>query len=575
MNPLVRRVAVAFIGLITSAGVGHAGRSQSILAAPDRTFFFGVTPQFAISPNGQQVVFVAVAQDRPSTLWLRHIGAADARQLAGTEHASYPFWSADGGSVGFFASGKLKRIAVNGTAPAAICDAPTGRGGTWNDRDEIVFASGLNDPLRKVAAAGGTPTPMTAVDSPRENSHRWPQFLPDGRHVLFWAGAGTSPAQLKVASLDSSNTVTLGPAEANAAYAAGHLFFKVRDALMAQRFDPVTMAKSGETSTVAAPVSGDAGSSFASFSVAGDGTVAYTRGTARPLVLTWFDRNGRIAGTVGERGQYTNVTFSPDGARLAVSLTSGQPANRDIWIMDAWSGASSRFTSDPAVDATPIWSPDGTQVAFSSQREGPYQLYAKPATAAATAPDRALLPKPDVASVATDWSADGRFIAYTRSGGATGLDIWILPLAGSRVPFPAVETRAAEDNAAFSRDGRWLAYQSNESGRDEVYVRRFQGPGGPVRVSTNGGTQPRWRDDGTELFFLAADGSVTSAAMRLAGEATPGKPRTIVPAAMTLVIRHAYAVTRDGRRVLLPVLDQRNPSTITIVEKWPSTVGRQ
>jgi Tol biopolymer transport system component len=557
------------------AAVGYAALGQTTLAAPERVHFFGVTPQFAISPTGQQVVFVAFAPGKPSGLWLRPIGAASARQLPGTEHASYPFWAADGRAIGFFASGKLKTIAVDGGTPVVVCDAPTGRGGTWNDRGEIVFASGINDPLRKVATSGGTPTPVTVVDVPRENSHRWPQFLPDGRRVLFWAGAGTSPAQLKVASLDSGAIVSLGPGEANAAYAAGYLFVKVRDALTAQRLDPVTLAKSGESATVAAPISTDAGSAFASFSVSGSGAVAYTRGTTRPQLLTWFDRNGRVAGTIGERGQYTNVTLSPDGTRVAVSLTAGEPANRDIWIMDAKSGTRSRVTTDPAVDATPIWSPDGTQIAFSSQRAGPYQIYSKPSTAAATVSDDARLPKADTASIATDWSPDGRFIAYTRSSVTTGLDIWMLPLSGSRPPFPVLETRAAEDNAAFSPDGRWLAYQSNDTGRDEVYVRRWEATGGPVRVSTNGGSQPRWRGDGTELFFLAADGSVMCATIRLTGDATVGEPRTIVPAAMTLVIRHAYAVQKDGQRVLMPVLDQQNPSVIEIVEKWPAVAIRQ
>lgn len=573
MRPLRRCAVLALLGSI--AGVGSAGRLQSSVAAPDHTFFFGVTPQFAISPGAREVVFVAFAEGQPPALWLRPVDEAVARQLAGTEHASYPFWSADGRSVGFFASGKLKTIAVGGGPPVVVCDAPTARGGTWNERGVIVFASGLNDPLRRVEASGGTPASLTLVETPRENSHRWPQFLPGGRRVLFWAGGGTGPAQLKVTSLDSNETVSVGPTDTNASYAAGYLFFKAGDALIAQRFDPIALAKSGEAVPVVSPISTDAGSAFSSFSVSPDGHVAYTRGTARPLVLTWFNRNGKTVGTVGAPGQYTNVTFSPDGTRLAVSLTHGQPANRDIWIIDTSTGTSSRFTMDSAVDATPIWSPDSTQIAFSSQRAGPYQIYVKPSTFAATAPDGALLPKPDVASIATDWSADGRFVAYTRNASTTGLDIWLVPLSGARVPFPVLDTRAAEDNAAFSPDGRWIAYQSNENGRDEVYVRSFQSPGDAVRVSMHGGTQPRWRGDGGELFFLAADGAVMSAAIRATADLTPGEPRTIVPATTTLVIRHAYAVTKDGQRVLMPVLDRRNPSLITIVANWATTKVRQ
>jgi Tol biopolymer transport system component len=552
---------------------------QSSVAAPDGTSYFGLTPQFAIAPNGQHVVFVANAEARAPMLWLRSLTSTTARALPGTEQASYPFWSADNRFVGFFASGKLKTIAVDGGASVVVCDAPTGRGGTWNDGNVIVFASGINDPLRKVAASGGPPAPITVVETPRENSHRWPQFFPDGRHLLFWAGAGTGPTQLKIATLDSGDVVTVGPGDANAAYAAGYVFFKTGNTLVAQPFDARALRKTGDPLPIVMPISTDAGSSFASFSVSATGTIVYTQGTARPLVLTWFDRQRAVreagtAGTLGEPGQYTNVTLSPDGRRLAVSLTAGSPANRDVWILDGASGKPSRVTADPAVDATPIWSPAGTQIAFSSQRAGPYQIYVKD-TASASASDETVLLKADAASIATDWSRDGRFIAYTRTAPATGLDLWVLPLSGDRQPFPVLQTPAVEDNAAFSPDGRWIAYQSNASGRDEVYVRSFPPAGGEVLVSRNGGTQPRWRGDGRELFFLAADGSVMAAAVSSGTTFTANEPRTILPASMTLVIRHAYAVSPDGQRILRPVLDQRNPSVLTVVPNWPSTIGKQ
>jgi eukaryotic-like serine/threonine-protein kinase len=522
-----------------------------------------------VSPNGQDLVFVANAEREAPALWLRSQASPQPRRLPRTEHASYPFWSPDGTFVGYFASGKLMKIAVRGGSPVVVCDAPTGRGGAWNGRGEIVFASGISDPLRKVAASGGTPSPITVVDVPRENSHRWPQFLPDGRRVLFWAGAGTGPAQLKVASLDSDASVSLGPADANAAFASGYLFFKTGNALMAQRFDPGALTKRGEPFQVVTPISTDAGSAFASFSVSPAGTLAYVRGAARPLVLTWFGRDGTPAGTLGDPGQYTNVTLSPDGTRLAVSLTAGSPANRDVWIVAVDGGRSTRVTEDPAVDATPIWSPDGARIAFSSQRAGPYQIH----RTSPTTQESELLLKADTASIATDWSSDGRFIAYTRTGRETGLDLWILPLA-DRQPFPFLQTPAVEDNAAFSPDGRWMAYQSNESGRDEVYIRPFPPAGGQLRVSRNGGTQPRWRGDGRELFFLAPDGSIMAAVIHPAPEIAAESPKMIRPAAMTLVIRHSYSVTRDGQRFLVPVLDQRNPPIVTVVADWPSTLAR-
>lgn len=569
------RAVAVLLGAAAIAGaasIAAPAAIQSTIGAPDSTSFFGLTPQAAISPDGKDVVFVANAQGQAPALWIRSLASSAARPLQGTGQASYPFWSPDSRVVGFFASGKLQKIAVSGGSPVVLCDAPTGRGGTWSDSNVIVFASGITDPLRKVAASGGAPVPVTVVEAPRESSHRWPQFLPDGRHILFWAGAGTGQAQLKIASLDSSDTVSFGPADANGAYASGYVFFKTGSTLMAQAFDPNALRKIGDPLPVVTPISTDAGSAFASFSVSTAGTIVYTRGTARPLVLTWFNREGKAVGTLGEPGQYTNVTLSPDGTRLAVSLTSGSPANRDVWIVDLAGGSASRVTLDPAVDATPIWSPDGTRVAFSSQRAGPYQIYVSASTISAT-PQAEVLLKADAASIATDWSSDGRHIVFTRTGPATGLDLWVLPVSGDRQPFPFLQTPAVEDNGAFSPDGQWIAYQSNASGRDEVYVQRFPPASGQFRVSRSGGTQPRWRGDGKELFFLAPDGSVMAAAILEGPQPAAGVPQTILPAAMTLVIRHAYTVTRDGQRVLIPVLDQRNPPVMTVVN-WAVAAGK-
>jgi eukaryotic-like serine/threonine-protein kinase len=541
------------------------GADRLTIAAPEGTFFFGLTPQFAIAPNGRDVVFVANRRGEAPALWLRSVSSATARAVSGTEQASYPFWSSDGQFVGFFASGKLKKVAVSGAAPVIICDAPNGRGGTWNNADLIVFASGITDPLRQVAAAGGTPTPASVLDVPRENSHRWPQFLPDGRRILYWAGGGTAPAELRIGSLDSRETVPVGPADTNGAYAQGYVFFRSGGPLVAQRLDATTFKKIGDPLPIDGPLSADVGSSFASLSVSATGSVAYTRGTARPLLLTWFDRTGKTLGTVGEPGQYTNATVSPDGTRIAVSLTAGSPANRDIWIVDAAGGGASRLTTDPAVDASPIWSADGTDIVFSSPRGGPYQIFRN---AASGTQKEELLLKADAASIATDQSADGRFIAFTRAGTTTGMDLWVLPLSGDRTPTPFLQTAAVDDNAVFSPDGRWLAYQSSESGRDEVYVRPFPASGAAARISRNGGTQPRWKGDGTELFFLGPDGAVMASGVTSTSPFTTADPSALLPAAMTLVIRHAYTVTKDGQRFLMPVLDQRNPSVITVVENW-------
>jgi len=563
------------LGFATSILVAAAPQNPAAvqLSNPrvDLAQYFGLTPQFAISPDGQQLIFVASPPGRAPMLWNRSLSAAEPRPLAGTEQASYPFWSADGKSVGFFAAGKLKTLAISGGAPLIVCDAPTGRGGTWNADNVIVFASGIQDPLRKVPASGGTPEPITVVDVPRENTHRWPQFLPDGKHVLFWGGTGTAPPQLKIASIDSKDVVVFGPADANGAFAAGYLFYKTGNTLMAQRFDAGALRKTGDPIKVVEPISNDAGSAFASFSAAPSGAIVYTKGSARPFVLTWFDRTGRTLGTVGSPGQYTNVTLSPDDTRAAVSLTAGTPPNRNIWILDLTKGNPMQVTTDPAVDATPVWSADGTEIVYSSQRTGPYQLF-RDALGRLSAPTR--LMTTTTADIATDWSRDGKWIALTRPGSGTGLDVWIVQLDEMKAA-PFVQTPAIEDNAAFSPTGGWMAYQSNASGRDEIYLRLFPPRPGidmTVRVSRDGGTQPRWRGDGKELFFLAPDGGVMSATIIGSTSVTAEVPQRILPAMMTLVIRHAYSVTKDGQRFLIPVVDQSNPPVIEAVANWPATV---
>lgn len=527
-----------------------SAQTETALAPPSGGSFYGLTPQFAVSPDGRQIVFVGNAAGGPTLLWLREVGADNARPLPGTDQASYPFWSADNRFVGFFSGGKLKKAAAEGGSPAVVCDAPNGRGGTWNADGVIVFASGITDPLQRVSAAGGQVMPASVLDKPRENSHRFPQFLPDGRHFLFWAGAGSAAPTLKVGSLASTDAVAIGSSDTNGAYAADHLFFGSGNALIARRFDASALRATGDPIRIVEPLSGDAGSSFASFAVSATGTLLYARGTARPFVLTWFDRTGRVLGRVGEPGLYTNVALSPDDTRIAVSLTAGAPPNRDVWVLDAATGAATRLTTHPAVDASPVWSPDGTKIAYSSQRDGPYQIYVHDLAANADQ----LLFKAGVGTVATDWSRGGSdthsAIAYVQG---TRMGLWYLP--GTEVnPVQLSEG----DNLVSCPANPNIAYQSSRSGRPEIYFVHIDAN---VQVSTSGGTQPLWRHDGKELFFLAPDGSVMAA--------DPGQPAAkLFPAAPSLVIRRSYAVSSDGQRVLMPVLDERVKQAITVIPDW-------
>jgi hypothetical protein len=576
-------MAISCIGLLCAAGL-QAQMPQSAqpraISPPKDTQFYGLTPQFAVSPDGQRVVYVGAIGFNPPALWVTSVDGGSATRLEGTEQASYPFWSADSSSIGFFAGAKLKRIPAGGGTPTIVCDAPNGRGGTWNKDGVILFTSGITDPLRRVAAAGGAVSMATTLDSPREGSHRWPQFLPDGRHFLYWAGAGTVPATLKIGLLESSETLAVAEADSNGSYGAGRVFFARSNLLMSQELDPTTYRPSGIPVRVDEPLSGDAGSSFWSVSAAPTGTLLYTKGVARGFVLTWFDRSGRNIARSGQAAQFTNVALRRDKMCAAVSLTAGSPPNRDIWIRPvnvsldggvAFGGAAAncgvqRVTTDPGVDATPIWSPDETRVLYSSQRGGPYQMYVKPLSGQ---PEDRLLTSP-VAAIATDWCRNGTHVIYTRGTAATGMDVWALPMTGDRTPLAITSGSGAKDNGVCSPDGRWIAYQSNESGRDEIYVTGLANRTvATVRVSSGGGTQPLWRGDGKELFFLASDGGVmvSSVASQTAVQVTA--PQKLFAAPVSLVIRRSYDVTEDGGQFLIPVVDDSTPQLIEVKPLGP------
>jgi Tol biopolymer transport system component/beta-glucanase (GH16 family) len=553
------KLILALLSAVLAASSAVAQQAAAI-EAPAGGSFYGLTPQFAVSPDGQQVVFVAGSGGIGTTLWIRPVGSGTPRAIAGTGQASYPFWSPDSKTIGFFASGKLLKVAAAGGAPVVLCDAPTGRGGTWNAEGVIVFTSGITDPLRRVSANGGQPELATTLDSPREQSHRWPQFLPDGKHVLYWAGAGSDPAQLKIVSLETKQTTTIVPADTNASYGGGYIFYGRANVLMAQAFDPVTRQKQGDPVRVAEPLSGDGGSSYASLSAASNGTILYTQGKARGFVLTWFDRTGRRLSTVGAPGEYTNVALR--GACVAVSLTQGAPANRDIWVLPE-TCAGTRLTTHAGIDATPIWSVDGKSLIFSSPRSGMYQVYRVGADA--KSPETQVFTS-DLAAIATDWSRDGRFVAYTRGTAATGFDVYVVPVSGG-APVPVANGPGADDGGIFSPNGEWLAYQSNETGRSEIFVRRLASgspQGVAVKVSNDGGTQPLWNGNGRELFYLALDGAVMSVNVSNVENAARQAPRKLFNAPVSLVIRRSYAVTAGGERFLIPVLDDSVKQTIAV-----------
>jgi serine/threonine protein kinase/Tol biopolymer transport system component len=531
--------------------------------------------EFALSPNGRHIVFVASADGR-RRLWLRALNTVDAQAMTGTDGAAYPFWSADSRSIGYFASRKLYRIDVGGGPPQELADVPVGRGGTWNADGTIVFAPTDDGPLMRIAAPGSKPGAVTHLD-PGQTGHRSPQFLPDGRYFLFLADGSPSASGLYLGSLDGGAPKRLMASNVAAAYLEPNLVvFVHQGALVARHLDVVRGELTGDSMTLADVVGYDVGFKLGAFSVSADGHVAYQARILKRDELFWVDRTGgasRVAVNELDVNRLANPDLSPNGRIVAVTLDS--QSNIDIWLMDlAGRGGSTRFTFDAAVDAFPLWSPDGTQIVFSSARAGSPKLYLKPSNGAPGS-ERLLLEQ--APAFPEDWSRDGRFLLYMVLDPKTGLDLWTVDMTEKqRTPRPLVNTSSEERNGQFSPDGHWLAYQTHESGRPEVVVVSFPDPTEKRRVSTSGGTQARWRADGKELYFVASDGRLMAAPITIARQAggsriEVGAPvslfqtRMVGPGAATG--RAQYAVARDGR-FLISQPEESATTPITLILNW-------
>jgi serine/threonine protein kinase len=541
-----------------------------------------------ISPDGRYLAYVASGGEGGPQLRVQTLDSSTARALPGTEGAAYPFWSPDSRSVGFFAQGKLKRIETSTGPPQTLCDAVLPRGATWSRRGTIVYSANGGQQMYRVAAAGGTPAPLTLAQPNRETS--WPSFLPDSDHFVFF-GRRQAPG-IYVASLSTGETVRLVTGDyAAAVYSpTGHLLFlkggALSGTLLAQPFDLKRLELTGEPTAFAERVGFYPSPARADFSASETGTLIFGIRAEQTTQLAWFDRDGKRLGTVEGGIGLTRASLSPDERTIAAEKTDPATQAPDIWLVDTTGGGATRLTSNPAFEGYPLWSSDGRRVLYGSTRGTGGDIYLKDRTG--TGPEELL----DNISGAgapilrqdTDWSRDGKFVVFGGLDPKTNWDLWLLPVAeppASRKPVRYLQTQFNEHHGQLSPDGRWLAYVSDESGAQEVYVASFPVPNGRTKISIGGGSEPRWRRDGHELFYRSPDGSLIALDVPAAQPGPTFAPGNSVALFKTnrrfsssefQVWDPMYLPSGDGQRILVNESVETVASAISVVLNWPAAL---
>jgi len=530
-----------------------------------------------ISPDGNSVIFQEMGSSDSAPLWLRALGSDEVRPVPGTEGGSFPFWSPDGRALGFFTTRKLKRIDLAGAAATTVCDlVDAGRGGTWSKDGVIVFSPGRNTGLSRVAATGGNPEPLTKPDASRgDSSHRWPYFLPDGRHFVYYATPNSGPkSALYYASVDGKENRLLLEDSSNAEFARGHLLFVRRHKLFAQPFDPDRGRLSGSPMLVADGVGDGFGVNRAMFSASSRGALVYVPTPSPPRsTLEWLDRAGKRQGAVGELGNWYDPVLSPDGRRLAVGIGDNLAEQGSVWVLDLARSTRTRLTFGPGSAWSPVWSPDSERVAYIREANKGYGIYVKAASGDGAEEQ---LAAPGVFGDVSDllisgWSPDGRTLLITLFKSREGnYGIWTLPASGGGKPQALIDTPVDEYSPSLSPDGRWIAYASRESGRGEIYVQPFPGPGGKFQISSDGGDAPVWRKDGREVIFVGADGRIMAAPTQVAPSFEAGTPRAVFPEQLKT---ERIGLSPDGQRflVLLP-LSQPAARTVRLILNWQAAL---
>jgi Tol biopolymer transport system component len=531
---------------------------------------------FALSPDGRRLAFVGDYQGQP-TLWVRSLDAAEAQPLPGTQGARRPFWSPDSRSIGFFAYTELKRIDANGGAPQSVTSIMAGASAAWSATGDILYSGIMSRSispspagLLRVNAMGGASDIATRPITP-STAHRYPQFLPGGRQFLFFAAGPDEVRGVYLGAFDSSESTRLVASDSQAVYLPpGWLLFVRQGALLAQQFDISRRVVRGEPIMVADSVTFDSISGGAAVSTSNVSMFAYRSGRGPVSQLTWFDRSGRTAGTLGsaQEAGFSNLALSPDGTRVAAERTVQNETT--LWLLESSRQVLFARAGDEGTARYPVWSSHGDRVAFASGRIGSVTVSVRPSAGSG---DEEMLFKSTTDAFLTDWSRDDRFLLYFAPDPKTGTDLWVLP-RDTRVPKIFLATPANEMWGQFSPNGRWIAYQSNESGRFEIYVRPFPGPGVPIPISTAGGVYARWARDGSELYYIAPDATMMAVPIRqtpttLSADAPVAlfKTRRVGGGVNVIGYGHQYDVSSDGR-FLINVEPESNPRPITLVMNW-------
>ena len=582
----IAAAGLAFALLSRAGGGAEARKVWSIIPTPDETTLMAtgdLAGPVVISPDGTTLAFVAFGKDA-QRLWVRPLNSPSARVLPGTEGATFPFWSGDGRSIGFFAKEKLYTVIAAGGPPISICDAPGGRGGAWNREGVILLSPAFRSGLYRVSPTGGKPVPVTQLDESKHTSHRWPAFCPDGKHFLYLAvahgAAQTESNAVYLGSLDGGEPQLVMYGSANAAQVSDYLLFPRENTLQAAPFDLKSARLLGDPIVVATEVMYDVTTWRAGFSASDHGVLAFHTGAAGgEIQMVRRDRSGKELDKIAEPGNFGSLSLSPDGKKVATDISG---AETDVWIYDVARGVRSRLTFGDGADLNPIWSPDSQSLVYATlflaRSEATHRISRRPAIGG----DEEVLYTSNEETWATDWSADGKYLLLSKGKyiGGNPCDILILPLSGDRVAFPLVKTPFLETDARFSPDGEWIAYQSNETGQWEIYVIPFNPPpedpsaaaeptrGGKWQVSTHGGSKVKWRGDGKELFFVSGDSRLTAVEISATnngleiGAAHPlfqvSQPAGIDP----------YDASPDGEWFVVNASNIQGSSPINLIVNW-------